>query len=123
MRDANRLAADYIALWNETDQKRRLALLADSWTGDACYVDPLMRGTGHREIDGLIAAVQAKFPTFRFVLAKTADGVGDHVRFSWGLGPKDRDAVIKGTDFIVRDGDRIKSVTGFLDQVPGGTAV
>jgi len=58
MRDANRLAQDYIALWNETDQKRRLALLADTWTTDASYVDPLMRGSGHREIDGLIAAVQ-----------------------------------------------------------------
>src|SRR5262245_12612559 len=29
MRDANRLAEDYIALWNETDQKRHLALLAE----------------------------------------------------------------------------------------------
>ena len=65
MRDANRLAEDYIALWNETDQKRRLALLAEGWTADASYVDPLMQGAGHREIDGLIAAVQAKFPAFR----------------------------------------------------------
>jgi hypothetical protein len=120
MRDSTRLAEDYIALWNETDQKRRLALLADTWTTDASYVDPLMQGTGHREIDGLIAAVQAKFPAFRFALAKGADGVGDHVRFSWGLGPKGSDAVIKGTDFVLRDGDRIKSVTGFLDQVPAG---
>jgi SnoaL-like domain len=120
MRDANRLAQDYIALWNETDQKRRLALLADTWTTDASYVDPLMRGLGHREIDGLIAAVQAKFPAFRFALAKGADGVGDYVRFSWGLGPKGSDAVIKGTDFVVRDGDRIRSVTGFLDQVSAG---
>ena len=120
MRDANRLAEDYIALWNETDQKRRLALLAEGWAADASYVDPLMGGSGHREIDALIAAVQAKFPTFRFALAKAADGVGDYVRFSWGLGPKGSDATIKGTDFIVRDGDRIRSVTGFLDQVPAG---
>src|SRR5262245_30457944 len=54
MRDANRLAEDYIALWNEADQKRRLALLAEGWAADASYVDPLMRGSGHREIDGLI---------------------------------------------------------------------
>src|SRR5262245_63459234 len=120
MRDANSLAEDYIALWNVTDQKRRLALLAEGWTADASYVDSLMQGAGHREIDGLIAAVQAKFPAFRFALAKAADGVGDHIRFSWGLGPKGSDAVIKGTDFILRDGDRIKSVTGFLDQAPAG---
>src|SRR5262249_11208142 len=75
MRDANRLTEDYIVLWNETDQKPRLALLAEGWTADASYVDPLMQGAGHREIDGLIAAVQAKFPAFRFALAKRADGV------------------------------------------------
>ena len=46
MRDANRLAEDYIALWNETDQKRRLALLAEGWTADVTYVDPLMQGAG-----------------------------------------------------------------------------
>ena len=45
---------------------------------------------------------------------------GDHVRFSWGLGPEGADSPIKGTDFaVVRDG-RIRSITGFLDQVPAG---
>src|SRR5262245_31984680 len=120
MRDSNRLAEDYIALWNETDQKRRLALLAEGWTADASYVDPLMQGVGHRELDGLIAAVQAKVPSFRFALAPGTDSVGDHLRLWRGLGPKGSDAVIKGTDFILRDGDRVKSVTGFLDQVPAG---
>src|SRR5262245_54985266 len=120
MRDANRLAEDYIELWNETDQKRRLVLLAEGWAADASYVYHLMQDAGHRTIDGLLSAVHAKFPDVRFALAKGADGVGDHIRFSWGLGPEGSDAVIKGTDFIVRDGDRIKSVTGFLDQVPAG---
>jgi SnoaL-like protein len=121
MRSAAKLVEDYIALWNETDQQRRLALLEATWTTDATYVDPLMQGTGHPAIDGLIAAVQAKFPAFRFALARPADGFGNYVRFSWALGPPDGDAIIKGTDFLARDGDRIKSVTGFLDHVPAAT--
>ena len=120
MRSAAQIAEDYITLWNETDQSRRLALLEATWAADAVYVDPLMQGAGRQAIDGLIAAVQAKFPAFRFTLAKPVDGFGNHVRFSWSLGPPDADAVIKGTDFLVRDGDHIKSVTGFLDQVPAG---
>jgi hypothetical protein len=28
--------------------------------------------------------------------------------------------MIKGTDFVVTEGDRLKSVTGFLDKVPAG---
>jgi hypothetical protein len=115
MREAGKVAEDYIALWNETDPVGRLALLEATWTSDATYVDPLMQGRGHQEIDGLVAAVQARFPTFKFFLAGAADGVGEHVRFSWGFGPQG-DAVIKGTDFVARQGDRIKSVTGFLDQ-------
>jgi hypothetical protein len=118
MRDVNKLAEDYIALWNEKDQERRLDLLDTTWTSNATYADPLMRGTGYREIDGLIAAVQARFPAFRFALAGPADGFGEHVRFSWTLGPQGGEAVVKGTDFIMREGDRISSVTGFLDQVP-----
>src|SRR5215471_9344304 len=88
---------------------------------NATYVDPLMRGSGHGEIDELIAAAQAKFPGLRFSLLKPADGFGDHARFSWGLGPQGREPIIKGTDFVVRDGDRIRSVVGFLDQVPAGS--
>lgn len=120
MRDANRLAEDYVALWNEPSRPRRLALLEQTWTADATYADPLMRGSGRDEIDALIAAAQERFPGFRFALLGPADGVGEHVRFSWGLGPQAGDAIVKGTDFVLRDGDRIRSVTGFFDQVPAG---
>ena len=37
-----------------------------------------------------------------------------------GLGPDGVDSPIKGTEFaVVRDG-RIRSITGFLEQVPQG---
>jgi SnoaL-like domain len=121
MRSANKLAEDYIAAWNETDAKRRSDLLAATFAPDATYVDPLMRGTSRSEIDGLIAAVQGRFPEFRFALAGPADGFGDYVRFSWALGPIGAAPVAKGTDFIVRRGDAIGAVTGFLDLVPAAT--
>jgi hypothetical protein len=118
MRTPTQLAEVYVALWNETDAGRRQALLATTWTPEATYVDPLMRGIGHAEIEGLIAAVQQHFPAFRFSLLGMPDGYGEVARFSWGLGPKDGEAVVKGTDVVHRDGDRIASVTGFLDLVP-----
>jgi len=119
MTDAKLVADRYIALWNESDPAARQKLLAENWTADATYVDPLMAGSGTAEIDGLIAGVQQRFPNFRFNLIGTPDGYGDKVRFSWSLGPGDYvDAPIEGTDFaIVRDG-RIHAVTGFLDKVP-----
>ena len=118
MRTTAKVAEDYIALWNETDGTRRQALLAATWTPAASYVDPLMKGAGHAEIDGLIAAVQQRFPAFQFTLLGGADGYGEVARFSWALGPKGGAAIVKGTDFVRRDGDKIASVTGFLDLVP-----
>jgi len=120
MTDINAIAASYIDLWNERSPPRRREILSRNWSSDAKYVDPLMSGDGHDGVDALISGVQARFPDFRFQLLGHADGFGDHVRFSWGLGPDGADSPIKGTDYaVVRDG-RIRSITGFLDQVPQG---
>jgi SnoaL-like domain len=121
MRTATKLAEDYITVWNERDETQRLNQLVSTWTSDASYADPLMRGSGRTEISALIAAVHARFPAFHFALAGVPDGFGDAVRFSWTLGPDGGETVIKGTDFVRRDGDLIASVTGFLDQLPVGT--
>jgi hypothetical protein len=118
MSDAAKIAARYIAVWNETEPHKRRALLVQGWTEDASYVDPLMQGRGHEQIEALIGAVHDRFPGFRFSLDGKADGHGDHVRFSWLLGPDGGEAPIKGTDFAQLEGERLKTVTGFLDRVP-----
>lgn len=119
MTDPRNIAERYIALWNEDDAGIRRELLATDWTEDATYVDPLMQGHGPTEIDGLVAGVKARFPSFQFKLIGKPDGHGDHVRFSWSLGPGDFvDAPIEGTDIVLMHEGRIQSVTGFLDRVP-----
>ena len=119
MTDVKQVAHRYIELWNERAQNRRREMLAANWTSDARYVDPLMSGDGHDGVDALISGVQQKFPDFKFTLIGEPNGFGEHVRFSWGLGPDGTDSPIKGTDFAVLSKDgRIMSITGFLDQVP-----
>ena len=66
----------------------------------------------------MIAGIQSRFPEFRFRQIGKADGFGDYVRLSWGLGPDGGDAPIKGTDFALIENDRLKTVTGFFDQIP-----
>lgn len=118
MNDAETIAYRYIELWNEKAATRRHEILAANWTSDAKYVDPLMSGDGHDGIDAMIAGVQQRFPDFHFSLIGQPNGYGDHVRFSWGLGPKGIDSPIKGTDFATVQGGKIRTVTGFLDQIP-----
>ena len=116
--DAATIATRYLEAWNERDDARRRTLLAALWADDASFRDPIMAGDGLGEIDAVIAGVQARYPDFRFRQIGAADGFGDYVRLSWGLGPDDADAPIKGTDFGHVEAGRLKSVTGFFDQLP-----
>jgi SnoaL-like domain len=120
MTDATTIARRYIELWNERTASRRREMLSTDWTADARYVDPIMSGEGHDGVDALISGVQQRFPEFKFKLIGEPNGFGDHLRFSWGLGPDGVDSPIKGTDFAVVSDGRIRSITGFLDQVPQG---
>ena len=118
MSDAKRIATTYIDTWNAADESQRQRLLQQHWTDDATYVDPLIRGAGAQQISGLVGAVQARFPGFRFALTGTPNGHGDYVRLSWSLGPDGSDAPIEGSDVVhLRDG-KIASVIGFIDRAP-----
>jgi hypothetical protein len=119
MTQINALIDNYIAIWNEGDPERRRALIAQTWTEDSSYVDPLMTGAGPDGIDEMIAQAQQQFPGHRFELAGTPDAHHDRVRFTWHLKPvAGGDAVAIGLDFgVVADDGRLRSVTGFLEPV------
>lgn len=111
----------YIACWNEADPARREALVAETFTEGARYLDPMLEGEGHAAIAGLIAAAQAQFPGLSFSRRGTADAHHDRLRFAWALGPAGGAAVAGGTDMaVVAPDGRLASVTGFLDFVPQG---
>jgi hypothetical protein len=119
MTDPTDIATRYINAWNERDAGKRRALIGALWSDDASFRDPIMAGDGHAGIDAVIAGVQERYPEFRFRQIGQADGFGDYVRLSWGLGPDVGDAPLKGTDFGLVEAGRLKSVTGFFDQIPG----
>lgn len=116
--DYTDLAVRYIEAWNERDDASRRVVVERVWTPGATYVDPLAEASGHAAIAALIAGVQEQFPNFEFRLASLAESHHDHFRFSWELGPADRDAVVRGSDVATVEDGRIGSVVGFLDQVP-----
>lgn len=120
MTDLTPLIDRSIAIWNEPDRERRRALIAETWTSDACYLDPLMRADGPDGIDAMIESVQQQFPGHRFRRAGAVDAHNGCVRFSWEMVPDGSDVpLVAGTDFgtVAPDG-RLQRVTGFLDKVP-----
>lgn len=82
MTDHLDIANAYLALWNEADDAVRVRILAESWTADARYADPLMQGEGPAGISAMIGAARAHFPGHRFELSGTPDGHGPFTRFS-----------------------------------------
>ncbi|MFN2560476.1 MAG: nuclear transport factor 2 family protein [Jatrophihabitans sp.] len=109
----------YLACWNETDADARQALIAELWSPDLAYVDPMVEVTGGDQLDATIAAVQAQFPGFVFTSVDGGDAHHDIARFTWGLGPAGAEPIVVGFDVVVLDGDgRIDKVLGFLDRVP-----
>jgi hypothetical protein len=110
----------YLAAWNETDATKRRSLVDEVWAPDGSYTDPLADVRGREAIDHLIGAVQQQFPGFVFTLGGAVDAHHDQARFSWHLGPAGAaEPVVIGFDVAVVEQDRIGSVYGFLDKVPG----
>jgi len=108
----------YIAMWNETDGKRRRDLIARTWSENASYLDPLMQGEGHGGIDTMVSGVQQRFPGHKFRRTSEVDAHHDRVRFGWELAPEQGPPLVRGVDFGVVAGERLQTITGFLDQVP-----
>jgi hypothetical protein len=107
----------YIAVFNEADAERRRALITETFTADATYLDPIMAGDGADGIDAMVAGVHQQFPGHRFELTQGPDAHHDRVRFAWQLlAPGGEQAVGRGVDFTtVADDGRLRAVTGFLE--------
>ena len=121
MSDYQTIAERYIDAWNTAQEYERRKAVADLFSEEARYTDPMASVRGQEGIAGLIGAVQRQFPGFTFQLAGSVDGHHDVLRFCWELGPDGQEAPIVGFDTVVTDSDgRIQTVLGFLDKVPAG---
>lgn len=116
MTNPKMIADRYLAAWNEPSGSARRQRIADEWSPEARYLDPLMAGNGREEIAAMIEAARGQFPGHGFTLAGQPDGHGAFVRFAWTLAPENGAPVGGGTDIVRLDPQgRIAEVIGFLD--------
>ncbi|WP_222854322.1 nuclear transport factor 2 family protein [Fodinicola acaciae] len=114
------IAARYIAVWNEKDADARAKAVADLWTEDGGYTDPLAAVRGPEAIAAVIAGAREQFAGFEFRLVDNVDAHHDTVRFGWQLLPASgTESVVDGFDVLALTEDgRIREAYGFLDKVP-----
>ena len=117
MADTATVVDAYIAMWNETRQEARRAIVERVFSADGTYLDPVMAGKGPAGIDAMLAGAQEQFPGVRFELVSGPEQHHDRVRFAWRMVDGDgAGEIARGVDFatVAEDG-RLRSVTGFLE--------
>ncbi|UXY25843.1 nuclear transport factor 2 family protein [Streptomyces sp. HUAS TT20] len=114
--------ARYFEAWNATGPEALAKAVAEAWSADGGYTDPLADVRGHEQLAAVIAAAHQQFPGFSFRPLGAVDGHHDTARFSWELvNEADGSAPVAGSDVITLDAEgRIRQVLGFLDRVPAG---
>lgn len=122
--DPMSVARRYFDSWNE----RNPAAIAACFREDGTYLDPATGGplTGEA-ISRYAGDLFAAFPDVSFEVVTAAPAGSGMVAAQWmmrgtntgplfGGQPTNRRVTLAGADFIVVEGDRIRSVTGYFDQ-------
>jgi len=118
MSDVTVTVDTYLAMWNETDARRRAEHIERVWARDGRYVDPLVEAEGHAAIDAMVAGVQAKFPDHRFRRTSAVDAHHAEVRFGWDLAAPNGAVVVAGIDVGgLAPAGRLRRITGFFGDL------
>ncbi|MCR6736239.1 MAG: nuclear transport factor 2 family protein [Afipia sp.] len=116
---AAEIAEQYIAAWNETDDARRNALLAQCWADNGVYVDPNVEVTGRDALSRRIKEVQAGRPGARLEFMSGTDAHHNVLRFLWRLVRADGTCGDTSIDIgeVGPDG-RLTKIIGFFGPPP-----
>jgi hypothetical protein len=105
----------YLAAWNAPDTATCLALIGQSFTDDAHYVDPLADVRGHDGIVDMIEALKTQYPGASLSRTSEIDLHHDVARFSWAATSADGEPIVAGIDVAqVGPDGRIANLTGFF---------
>ena len=124
MTEMTAMVDDYLSAWNETDPGARRTIVEKVWDADGVYTDPLASVTGTEAIDQVLAGAQQQFAGMRFVRGDVFETHHNIARFTWELVPENgAEAVVIGFDVVAVNDEKISSVYGFIDKMPGQTAM
>jgi len=116
---AAEIAEQYIAAWNETDDARRNALLAQCWADNGVYVDPNVEVTGRDALSRRIKEVQAGRPGARLEFMSGTDAHHNVLRFLWRLVRADGTCGDTSIDIGETGPDgRLTKIIGFFGPAP-----
>ena len=105
----------YFAAWNERDASARAAAVADAFTDDARYCDPLADVTGHDAIASMMGALQEQHAGLSLRVSSAIDAHHDLLRFAWEAVDAEGNVTVAGIDVAhISDDGRVVSLHGFF---------
>jgi steroid delta-isomerase-like uncharacterized protein len=117
------VAAQYFDAWNRRDPEG----IAATFVPDGTYRDPSVpEGLGPAGTAEYARGLFAGFPDLAFEIASAAECGPGTVAAQWvmtgsndgpflGLPPSGRAVRLEGADFVVTEGDHVRSVVGYFD--------
>lgn len=109
----------YFAAWNERDASARADAVANAFTDDARYCDPLADVTGHADIASMMGALQEQHAGLSLRVSSAIDAHHDLLRFGWEAVDASGNVTIAGIDIATVSPDgRVSSLHGFFGETP-----
>lgn len=110
------LVQRHLEIWNEKDQARRNAAMAEIYAKNIEMIDRSFIATGNEEISKFVEEVQKKNPDFKF-MSKSVEGHHNIIRFYWQFGSISKPAAVTGMDLFVLENGKVKKIYVFVDDV------
>ena len=105
----------YFAMWNEPDRAKRLDVIAQAWTPDAHYVDPLADVRGYEGLADMVEGLLGQYPGATLERTGDVDAHHDVVRFPWRAVAADGTEIVAGIDVaVIAEDGRLRSLAGFF---------
>lgn len=106
---------EYLSAWGETNQEARRTILANCFSEDGSYKDPLVQANSRRSLDHLIAHTHNLFPGAKLVLNGEVQHHEHGTLFHWDMVGEGGALMLQGVDFAEIAGDgKVHRVVGFF---------
>ncbi|GAA5089583.1 hypothetical protein GCM10023210_14600 [Chryseobacterium ginsengisoli] len=114
--DMRSLIDTHFATWNESDLKKREALMKKVYADDIEMIDRHDILNGYKEISGFVDVLQSRNPKAKFTHIKPAEIHHNIARLFWQNGPSEKPDATTGMDLFVFENGKVKKLYVFVDD-------
>lgn len=115
--DAEKIIKDHLSIWSDPNETERRTAIGKIYADDIKLVDPFFAFNGIEKMNGFINDLQVKYPGYIFSTAGNYISHHNIIKFDWNFGPENDPKKITGTDVMVLENARIKTLYIFINNM------